>query len=186
MAEAIRKPVRDGLYQAVGAIVDKTAKIYGEKTGRPLDGKALSFVKEVVMGMIGLIDEAITSGKPLDPKTLAKLAISRALQVTGLMADERSMAECAVAVISLALSTTEVFGIMVGAAGISSTGAGAVIGVPVLLASATFYAYQVGDVAETCGEAYIAATEKEFAARYNVSGRRQMMLNYSSQVCTVQ
>ena len=183
LSTSVRKPVREGLYQAVGALVDQTAKAYAESTGRPLDGKVAVFVKEVIMSMIGLLDEAIASGGKPDLKSIAKFAVSRAVAVAGLPADEKSMAECIVALIALAVATVDVFGILVGAAGISTTGTGAVIGVPVMLSAAAFYAFQVSDAAQTCGDAAIARLEKEFAAQYNAPGRRQMMTNYGEQVC---
>ena len=72
---------------------------------------------------------------------------------------------------------------MVGAAGASATGAGAIIGLPVLFAAGAFYAYQVSDVAQSCGDAYVASAEQGFAAAYNVAGRRRMLTNYSDMIC---
>ncbi len=136
--------------------------------------------------MVDLIDEAVSSGKPVDARTIGKLAFGRALAIAGLAADEKSWAQCGVATVPLALATVDVFGIMVAAAGISTTGAGAVIGVPVLLASAAFYAYQVNDVVEVCGEAYVQSAEARFAAGYNLQGKKSMLMNYSKQVCSMQ
>jgi hypothetical protein len=181
----VRTPIREGLGQAIDAIVNQTAKTYSEKTGKPMDAKALLFVKAMVDSMIELVTEAVAAGGNVNMRQVAKLATSRALAAAGFMVDEKSMNECVLATVSLAAATQQTFGIMVGAAGMSASGAGAIVGVPVLVASGFFYALEVGEMAETCGEAYVKHVEKQFEASHRVSSQRSMRLNYSNMVCAV-
>jgi hypothetical protein len=182
LAQIVRDPVKNSLYQAVDVLVSQTAKNYAKATGNPLSGKALDFVKEIIKSMIDLIEESVKKGE-VSPRAIGKLAFSRALAAVGLVADDRSWTECGAATVSLAISTIDVFGILVGAWGISSTGAGAIIGVPVIFASAAFYAYQVNEVVETCGETYVAKAEESFKGQFNVVSKRKMMTNYGDMVC---
>lgn len=181
---SVRKPVSDVSKQMVNALVNEAAKIYTERTGKPMNGKTLVFVKGMVMSMIDLVEDAVRSGGNINMKHIAALATARALETAGLMAEEKSWNECLVATISLALATTNVFGIMVAATAMSSTGAGAVVGVPVLLSAGVFYAYEVSEMAQTCGEAFVKSEEKKFEASYRASSKRSLMSNYSNMVCT--
>lgn len=174
---------RKALYMAVSALIDKAAENYAKSSGRQMDAKYIRFIKEMVMSMIDLLDEAYKNDGKISPSDIGKLAFSRAIHIAGLSAEEKSSLECGAAVAALALATVDVFAILTAAAGMTVTGAGSIIGIPVMLASATFYAYQVNDVAVACGEAYVTAVEKRYEAQ-NIRPKKAMVTTYSNSFCT--
>ncbi len=179
----VREPVSRTFAVAIDAAVARTAKIYAERSGKPLDAKAMVFVRDMLTSIIDLTVEGAKSGGNVTPRKVAQLAAKRALATAGLMTDEASMAACVVATISLSVATVETFGILVGATGISGTGAGAAVGIPVAAAAATFYYFEIEEFAGTCGEAYVASQERKFESLYKAASKRKMMHNFSRNVC---
>lgn len=179
----VREPVSRTFAVAIDAALARTAKIYAERTGKPMDAKALVFVRDMLTSIIDLTIEGAKAGSSLKPKHVAQLAAKRALSTAGMLTDEKSMSACVLATISLSVATLETFGILVGAAGISGTGAGAAVGIPVAAAAATFYYFEIEEFAETCGEAYVARAERKFESLYKASSKRMMIHNHSRNVC---
>jgi hypothetical protein len=174
---------RKGLYKVVDVLVDESAKTYARATGNKMDEKGVKFIKAMVMSMIDLIEEAVEKGGDLDPRAIGALAFSRALATVGLIAEDSSWVTCGASSVALAVTTIDVFGIVLTAATASTTGAGAAVGIPVIFAAAAFYAYQVNDVVNTCGEIYVKKAEQQFESKYNVSSKKSMIYNYSKMVC---
>lgn len=173
---------RRGLEQAIEVLLNTAIKNYELATKKKMDAKTLAFLKEVIVSLVDLVETGTRSG--LGPKEVGRLALQRAAQITGLLSDDDSMIACALALGGLASATVEVFGIMAGAAAMSGTGAGAAIGVPLFLASAAFYSYQVDDAVQVCGESYVKYVENQYQQQ-NLASQRMMITSYANQVCKI-
>jgi hypothetical protein len=179
----IGKLFRKQMYAAIDVVVDKACKVYKESTGDDMLPKQVALIKTTLMTSVDLIDDAASNPEEINLTTIGMLSLKRAISLTGFTLDQKNAAQCGVSLAALAVATVEYFGIMVAGSAIVATGVGAVPATAVMLSASMFYAYQANELIQQCGDAYVATTEASILQKYNIQGKRAMMINYSENVC---
>jgi hypothetical protein len=153
MAEAGFLAGKSALY-LTEALMKAVEKNYFQATNKKLDGKALLFVHAVCSATIGLVIEAVESKGNVSPKAIAVMAIQKATAAAGLAETDQAWLECGVAGVAFALATVDYFGLILASGAAASTGAGATVAVPVIIASTAFWVYQTTDTLQVCSDAF--------------------------------
>jgi hypothetical protein len=101
--------------KALMKLVELSAKTYSEMTGQSLSKEQRAFLIEVVAGLSDAVITSVRTGK-IKPMDVAQLAVGNALSAAGLLKDESAAGnymDCGLALVALALTSTEMYGILV-------------------------------------------------------------------------
>ena len=172
----------------VETVIDKVDESVKEQTGNSLDPKIRKLLRDIFNTSIDLLLEGAESGK-IQPKDLAIILIKRLNAFSQLGRDESAMIECGTALVALAVTTAELYPIIMTSGQVAMTTGMTPVGqaaLGVTLAGMLFWFYGLFDAGKTCGESW-KKREHQLPKAYQIRAAsiRILYINYSDNVCKI-
>jgi hypothetical protein len=184
MGAVFKKVGIDVIQKSLMKVVELSAKKYSDMTGQPLSKEQRAFLIGVVAGLSDAVITSVRTGK-IKPMDVAQLAVGNALEATGLLKDKSAAGnymDCGLALVALALTSTETYGILVTASATAAVAAPETGGLSlagdagIIIVGILYWNYIVLDTTMRCVDDF-NKIEKAVPAQFDLPSKRQNYTN---------
>ena len=164
--------------------VDYSAKTYFDITGEQMSNDQKHFLIEIVGNLSDTVITSLRTGK-MRPMDVAQLVVGNALSATGVTKDDSAAGnymDCGLALVALALTSVEMYGIAVTSAAAASATGPATAGLSlaadagVLVIGVLYWNYMILNTSMRCAEDF-RKIEYAVPARFNLPSQRANYTN---------